>query len=589
MIGTNYRVIRELGRGGEGRVYLVQHLVTEQYRAAKVLDHVTGDRRFQEIHAMKRLEHPSLPQIFDVIIEGERIWLILEYIRGRCLHEIPRQEVCPEQFFLIAGQLAEVLLYLHTRAAPVFHLDIKPSNLILQADGRLVLIDFGAALHKDELQRQTKCFGTPGFAAPEQFQKGTADGRSDIYGAGAVLYYYLFRTTPDRGQSLTAEMKSLEKAGNRFWREEAVGLISQCLARDPDQRFVDTTTFSRAVKRAENRYKVYKNLKSTAAAALFLGVVVWFAAHQFWHGSTETEVQELQKKEMQKQQQYQLILDQADQLGFEQAVVCYKEAAELFPEYTDWVFHLLERITDDYSFTLEEEQSLKELLYRPAGKTVNQEGRAQQPEQSTALETEQNIVLELLRQQEKFYGEFAYELGIAYWYYYEETGGKRAAFQWFSQAVEAGRQQEQNGESVGHWLELARIHAKIGTYYEKLGKVDANGIQRASMVIYWEDLEKLWGLEEGADSLIIQKQLAEELLSCMILHGYELSEQGKDPKEFQEILRQVEVFAEKNPQLLLEEQCEAAGAAIQRISDRQNGEQETAKTSNSGIEERQSK
>ena len=276
-------------------------------------------------------------------------------------------------------------------------------------------------------------------------------------------------------------------------------------------------------------------------------------------------------------------------MGFEQAVVCYKEAAELFPEYTDWVFHLLERITDDYSFTLEEEQSLKELLYRPAGKTVNQEGRTQQPEQSTALETEQNIVLELLRQQEKFYGEFAYELGIAYWYYYEETGGKRAAFQWFSQAVEAGRQQEQNGESVGHWLELARIHAKIGTYYEKLGKVDANGIQRASMVIYWEDLEKLWGLEEGADSLIIQKQLAEELLSCMILHGYELSEQGKDPKEFQEILRQVEVFAEKNPQLLLEEQCEAAGAAIQRISDRQNGEQETAKTSNSGIEERQSK
>ena len=77
MIKEKYRIVRELGRGGEGQVYLVQHKLTEQLRAAKVLKNVPGSRRFQEINAMKRLEHPGLPQIYVVIEEEKRIWLIM--------------------------------------------------------------------------------------------------------------------------------------------------------------------------------------------------------------------------------------------------------------------------------------------------------------------------------------------------------------------------------------------------------------------------------------------------------------------------------------------------------------------------------
>ena len=141
-----YCILRELGSGGEGKVYLVRHQVTEQLRAAKRLWKGTDADRLHELKMMKRLRHPSLPEVIDVLPEKDCIWLIMTYVKGQCLQELFGGGISEMEFFSIAGQLSEVLGYLHGRRMPILHLDIKPTNLLLKRNGRLVLIDFGAAL-----------------------------------------------------------------------------------------------------------------------------------------------------------------------------------------------------------------------------------------------------------------------------------------------------------------------------------------------------------------------------------------------------------------------------------------------------------
>ncbi|MCC8067193.1 MAG: protein kinase [Clostridiales bacterium] len=150
---SGYQIIRCLGSGGEGTVYLVCHLITEQLRAAKVLKNI-GEGRKHELNMMKHLKHTSLPGVIDVLEEDGIIWLIMEYIHGQRLDYAVAKGMTETQVWSIARQLSEVLLYLHTRKVPVYHLDIKPSNILVRQDGSIVLIDFGASIRGHTVQEE---------------------------------------------------------------------------------------------------------------------------------------------------------------------------------------------------------------------------------------------------------------------------------------------------------------------------------------------------------------------------------------------------------------------------------------------------
>lgn len=553
MFHEKYRILRELGRGGEGTVYLVQHLLTERFRAAKVLKGEYGKRRFQEINAMKRLEHPSLPQIYDVLEEENQIWLIMEYIKGRSIQEIPVENITLEQFFSIASQLSEVLVYLHSRTNPVLHLDIKPSNLLMKEDGRLVLIDFGAAIRKDTQDYLEECFGTPGFAAPEQFKRGTADERSDIYGVGAVLYYYLFRTIPECG-GITEKAIARKTTGKiRRIGKGIVRILIRCLQSDPSRRYQSAFELKKAVRQTANFYEIRKKARGIAAAGSFLCCVILFSVSQLTDDGRDAEEQARQKEE-ERRIQYQVLMGQAEHMGFEQAVICYEEAARYSEGDGKWILRLLERITEDYCFTLLEEEELKNILF---GKT-DRDGQS---------------VMEILKVQAEQYGELAYKLGIAYWHYYEGTGGKSAAADWFSQAVNWNEEIEKKGGETKEWAVRARIYEKISSYYMGLGKVDENGRKQEGIGVYWRDLNNLWKLEDRElESLAIQKQLAEEILSCILFHISELEEDGTKLEELKAVLQEVRVLAAKCELPELKESCEAAEEAVQRIWQYKKGE-----------------
>lgn len=544
-IGQDYRLIRRIGGGGEGAVFLVRHCPTEQLRAAKSLKTDMCGRRLHELNMMKRLKHPALPQVFDVLEEEGQLWLILEYIRGSALSELKMEELTPESFFSIACQLAEVLAYLHSRKTPVLHLDIKPTNIMLRQDDRLVLIDFGAAVFAGPEIDPAARYGTPGFAAPEQKTAGKIlDVRTDFYGIGAVLYYCLYGTVPGRAH--------LWDYGGRLpdllWRVSVNRILIRCLQKRPEKRFQTDKALCSRLRRAEKRFLRIKQMKRTIGAVLFLAVTLYFALVRL----PEDAANETAASEVWENQEFEILLRQADELGFSQAASCYEAAAALKPEDISWCERLLRRIAGDCIFSMEEEEVLKGLLYSVVpGKKVP--------------------TVDLLRKCPEEFGTFAYNTGILYWYFYEGNGGRSAAANWFEQALESQNEiqdspekdQAESGpaekakrpaESSVQWLDAARVHAKIGKYYEKLGKRDINGRQQADFAVYWDDLLQLWGMDNLREDFGgIRREIAKELLSCLVMQAHELRSSGKRLEQLTAALEEIGTYIQTDSESGAEE------------------------------------
>jgi serine/threonine-protein kinase len=547
-IDKNYRKIRRLGGGGDGTVYLVCHLPTEQLRAAKCLKTDHPEQRMRELMLMKQLHHPGLPRILDILECNGKIWLVMEYIRGRSMDGIVQSEISSAQFFDLAKQLAQVLIYLHSRTVPILHLDLKPSNVLIRPDRRVILIDFGAAIPLSEGCTAGR-YGTPGFAAPEQRRKeGTVDCRADIYGFGALLCYGLCGMAPGMHGEIP-------KAGvQRARKLYVLPLLEQCLKEEPGKRFADSRAMYRVLCLSERRYERHRNLQRVSGAALLLCLVSLFAVFHFNIGVSEVSGGTAQAEE-----KYEQLLERAERLGLRQAADCYREAAAMYPERNDWCGRLITRIGADYLFEAEEEKVLKELIYM-------------------VLPEDGQTFLEHQEQNSPEYGELAYRLGLLYWYFYEENGGKRAATSWFEHAVAV-----QSEAEVPDWLESARIHAKIGGYYETLGRRDENGVLQADYGEYWSDLKNLWSLaclqEENTG---IRSQIANEILACVLLHCAEISTSEQTFSEIEEVLQSVENFFEteakkdETEQTSDAERCLAARAALYRLKQAEPATEATA-------------
>src|SRR3989442_3285595 len=142
------------------------------------------------------LNHPNLPSIYEHFIEAGHWYLVMDFIEGKTLehylnhtrsHNLPVEKVLD-----IGIQLSKVLGYLHMRHPPIIFRDLKPSNVLLTSDGDIYLIDFGIARHfKPGQAKDTIAFGSPGYAAPEQYGNTQTTPRADIYSLGALLHQML--------------------------------------------------------------------------------------------------------------------------------------------------------------------------------------------------------------------------------------------------------------------------------------------------------------------------------------------------------------------------------------------------------------
>jgi serine/threonine-protein kinase len=151
----------------------------------------------REAMLLLKLDHPGIVHVLDCFTEGERNYLLLEYINGTDLRQLVRQNGPQKEPDVLewAIQVATALKYLHEREQPIIHRDLTPDNMVLRNDGRVVLVDFGAA--NEYIGNATGTFvGKHSFIAPEQL-RGKATIQSDIYAFGCTLFFLLVGSEPE--------------------------------------------------------------------------------------------------------------------------------------------------------------------------------------------------------------------------------------------------------------------------------------------------------------------------------------------------------------------------------------------------------
>ncbi|MEO7243780.1 MAG: protein kinase [Rubrivivax sp.] len=271
-----YRLIREIGRGGMGSVWLAEradgslkrHVALKLPRLAWGAGLAERMAREREIGAL--LEHPNIARLYDAGVDlRDRPYLALEFIEGRPIDAwCEERALSPRERLRLIVQVARAVSYAHGRL--VVHRDLKPSNILVTADGQTHLLDFGIAklLHEAAgepglTQEQGRVL-TPHFASPEQLRGETITVQSDVYSLGVLLYELLTGSmpyTPRRntlgaleeavleGEPALASSRAGDKATAGALRGEVDTILAQALKREPAQRYATADAFANDIER----------------------------------------------------------------------------------------------------------------------------------------------------------------------------------------------------------------------------------------------------------------------------------------------------------------------------------------------------
>lgn len=263
-----YEIVEEIGRGAMGVVYLAKDAMIDREVAVKtlrnnvLLEDFHGEqnlmRFYQEAKAAGKLSHPGIVTIFDVGKDPDQDihYILMEYVKGEDLgkrlkkndHPFP-----PEEVVNLGIQICSALQYAH--AAGVVHRDVKPSNLILTPDNRVVITDFGIAkLPRSNITWEGEAIGTPSYMSPEQIKGKPVDGRSDLFSLGIVCYELLTGSLPFEGEDLyTTTYKicnephpPLSTTGAEI-PERMVRIIDRALEKEPEDRYQNAAEMESAL------------------------------------------------------------------------------------------------------------------------------------------------------------------------------------------------------------------------------------------------------------------------------------------------------------------------------------------------------
>ncbi|MBA1149628.1 serine/threonine protein kinase, partial [Ectothiorhodospiraceae bacterium WFHF3C12] len=266
-----YEVVRELGRGATGVVYLgrdpkigrevaIKTLAFSQFDAEEL---ETFKTRFaREAEAAGRLSHPNIVTVYDVGEEADLAFIAMDYAAGRTLAAFTGQrDMLPVgEALQVIAEVADALDYAHGEG--IVHRDIKPANIIYDTDsGRVKVTDFGIARVMDSSRTRTgSIVGTPSYMAPEQLTGDTVDGRSDIFSLGVTLYQLVTGEVPFRGENLAGiayQITTAKPKGVRTVRPElpaaVARIVNRALQKSPEKRYHSAGEMADALRKAASR------------------------------------------------------------------------------------------------------------------------------------------------------------------------------------------------------------------------------------------------------------------------------------------------------------------------------------------------
>lgn len=434
LVDGKYKILNKVGQGGMSVVYLAMNEKANKQWAVKEV-RKDGIKDFEvvkqglvaETDILKKLSHPHLPSIIDVIDTDDSFIIIMDYIQGNSLNKALDEYGAQPQEYVIdwAKQLCDVLGYLHSRTPAIIYRDMKPANIMLKPDGNVTLIDFGTAREfKEKNLADTTCLGTVGYAAPEQFGgMGQTDARTDIYCLGATLYHLVTGMNPCEPPYEIKPIREINPALSSGLER----ILLKCTQRDPNDRYQSAAELMYALEHYEEIDDIYRK-KQKKKFGLFLTtaiLTVVFAFVSFW-GFISAENK--------KSENYDNILKNIETVAEEQRIENYYKAITTDPSRTEAYLGidggkgLIEYLISDGELTSTEHSTLAKLK----GGLEQVDGRG--------YSTTVDVLGTLKEANPEGYQQVCYEIGEAYLFYYTvgvEKDKYATAATWFQHAGDA--------------------------------------------------------------------------------------------------------------------------------------------------------
>lgn len=485
-----YKILNKIGQGGMSIVYLAMNERANKQWAIKEV-RKDGIHNFEvvrqglivETEMLKKLRHPYLPSIVDVIDRDGCFLIVMDYIEGntlaRTLEEYGAQE--QENVIAWAKQLCDVLEYLHSCNPPIIYRDLKPSNIMLKPDGTISLIDFGTAREYKELNiADTTCLGTQGYAAPEQFGgMGQTDARTDIYCLGTTMYHLVTGHNPSEPPY---EIRPIRE-WNPGLSQGLEKIIRKCTYKNPEDRFGSCAEVLYALEHydeLDNRHiRKQKGKMGVFCISLCLSAALCFGAV-----SADSAAKGIAENN------YDIFLEEAkSEPTMEGKLEKYLTAMQLEPENERAYIAFLEQVLlEDDVLDADEDALMRSLLIKDDDGVTYEER---------------------LRENPVGYARFAYRMGIAYFYSYEEKGNKTLAVKWLNIAAGAKGLNEQQSMR-------AECLSRIAEYYARIGRESKSGDANISYADYWKDMTEaaagdIARIDNSTTALIVYRELATQI------------------------------------------------------------------------------
>ena len=443
LVDGKYKILNKVGQGGMSVVYLAMNEKANKQWAVKEV-RKDGIKDFEvvkqglvaETDILKKLNHPHLPSIIDVIDTDDSFIIIMDYIQGNSLNKALEEYGAQPQEYVIdwAKQLCDVLGYLHSRTPAIIYRDMKPANVMLKPDGNVMLIDFGTAREfKEKNLADTTCLGTVGYAAPEQFGgMGQTDARTDIYCLGATLYHLVTGMNPCEPPY---EIKPIREI-NPSLSSGLERIILKCTQRDPNDRYQSTAELMYALEHYEEIDDIYKKKQKKKLWSFLTTVIltIVFGVTSIWgYMSAESK----------KSENYDVILKNASETAD------YYEAILTDPTRTEAYLSLNDFLSSDYMLSKDEG---KELLKLKAG--LDQKS-------ATGFSENVDVLKDLKNENPTGYDEVCFAIGWNFLSYYDtdiDRDRYSNASKWFSEIKD---NENDNGAIAAIFYDISECTNKI--------------------------------------------------------------------------------------------------------------------------------
>lgn len=520
LVDGKYKILSEIGHGGMSVVYMA---INEKANKTWAVKEVRKDGRMDfnivrrglmaEIDTLKRLKHPYLPSIVDVIEDDETFIIVMDYVEGRSLDKILEEHGVQQESVVVewAKQLCDVLGYLHSRTPAIIYRDMKPANVMLKPDGTVTLIDFGTAKNYEINYGETTGIGTIGYAAPEQYigsGLGRTDARTDIYCLGMTLYHLLTGQDPCRNLISDTSIRAVNPALSRGLDS----IIRKCTAHQPEDRYQSCEELMYDLENYEILEPLYKK-KQKRKFSIFIGTlaasVLCVAAGLTFHFAASAKASETYNN---------LLYEASRSVDYDAKISLYEQCMEL-PDMEgrkDAYLGMIQTFKEnDAVFTVEEANLLEKYI-------MNHKDE--------------------LQANKRDYTEICFETGKLFWYYYDYGDGSdnqvtraKSAIEWFQDVVDQAPQDYEN-------LGMAKAYASIGMFYRDITTNITEASDKGNYKPLFDNLTELIpAVAENADeNEIVRLELVELTRGALQQYATKFKVDGVTEQEILSLYQQLE-------------------------------------------------